>query len=73
MCGHLKHMRWLHRIKRRGTVLGALLAPGVVNNLGKLMGFQVCAVCNDAVQMIGSYRECPWYKKTEKYKNTAPA
>ena len=38
----------------------------VVNNLGKWMGFQVHAVFNDGVQTIGSYRECPWYKKTEK-------
>ena len=44
---------WLHRIKRTGMVLRALLAPVVVNNLGKLMGFQVCDVFLNGIQMTG--------------------
>ena len=32
-------------------MLGALLAPVVVKNLGKLMGFQVCDVFLNGIQM----------------------
>lgn len=45
-----------------------LLAPLVVNNLGKLMGFQVCAVLPYGIQMIDPCSKSPWGKK-EKLEN----
>lgn len=37
-------------------MLGMVLAPVVVNNLGRLVGFQVCAVFLYEIQMIDSYK-----------------
>lgn len=54
--------------QKEGNSGWRLLAPLVVNNLGKLMGFQVCAVFLYAIRMIDSSRDFPWGKK-EKVEN----
>lgn len=44
-------------------MLRALLAPVVVISLGKLMGFQVCDVFLNGIQMTDPWRESPWCEK----------
>lgn len=53
-------------------MLGTLLAPVVVNNLGKLIGFHVCTAFLYGIQMIDPHRESTWYKKTKKLEKRAP-
>lgn len=54
--------------QKEGNSGWRLLASLVVNNLGTLMGFQVCAVFPYEIQMIDPSRESLWGKK-EKLEN----
>lgn len=47
-------------------MLGALLVPAVVKDLGKLMGFQVCAIFLYGIQMIDPYKESPLATRKKK-------